>query len=272
MENKNAKIINQPLVNTFGWLHANGAAVENAAEPTETKLSLKEGEEKILIAENALKLKATVAKGANLKLIHLRRENKGTQISDIDVTCDNDAEFSWYRIILGGDESYDNCSVKLEGEGSAFNARIGFRLKGAERLDINCESIHTGKRTVSDIKGSGVLSDKAFKKLNGTIDFRSGCAGAVGNEAEDVLLLSESVHNQSLPVILCSEEDVVGNHGATIGRLDENLIYYLETRGMEKEEITRMMAKARVDAIISSLPDGALRKELLGEEGEDGLE
>ena len=272
MENKNAKIINLPLVNTFGWLNANGAVVENALEPAETELSLKEGEEKILIAENALKLRATVARGANLKLIHLRRENKGTQISDINVTCDKEAEFSWYRVILGGDESYDNCSVKLEGETSAFNARIGFRLKGTERLDINCESVHTGKRTVSDIKGSGVLSDKAFKKLNGTIDFRSGCAGAVGNEAEDVLLLSEAVHNQSFPVILCSEEDVVGNHGATIGRPDENLIYYMETRGMEEDEIIRMMARAKVDAVIRSLPDDILRKELLGEEDEDGLE
>ena len=78
--------------------------------------------------------------------------------------------------------------------------------------------------------------------------------------------MDETVHNQSIPVILCSEEDVVGNHGATIGRLDENLMFYLESRGLERDELTEMMAKAKIDNVIRKIPDIALRNELLGEE------
>ena len=169
-------------------------------------------------------------------------------------------------MILGGRATYDNCSVTLAGAGSRFEANIGYRLEGEELMDMNCEAIHTGKKTESLIRASGVLFDRASKLLRGTIDLRRGCAGAVGNETEDVLLIDDTVRNRSVPVILCSEEDVVGNHGASIGRLDEDLLFYLQSRGIDSEAATELMAKARVDAIIRRIPDGQLRAALLKEE------
>lgn len=260
-------IVNRPLVNTFGWLHVNGTQVDIQEPPEAVSVTLKEREERILLVEDAVRLDADVGKNGVLKLIQLRRrERAGTLISDIRVRCSAQGRFEWYRIVLGGSETYDNCSVILEGEGSSFSAEIGFRLSETEKLDVNCEAIHLGRRSESSIHASGVLSDQAFKLLRGTIDLRTGCSGAVGNESEDVLLLDDTVRNQSVPVILCSEEDVVGNHGATIGRLDENLVFYLESRGMPREEVTEMMAQARLDAVIRKLPDEVLRCELLGEE------
>ena len=70
----------------------------------------------------------------------------------------------------------------------------------------------------------GVLQGGAKKIYRGTIDFKNGSAGAVGDEKETVLLLSDDVVNQTIPLILCSEEDVQGNHGASIGKLMTN--YY----------------------------------------------
>ena len=69
----------------------------------------------------------------------------------------------------------------------------------------------------------GVLQGGAKKIYRGTIDFKNGSAGAVGDEKETVLLLSDDVVNQTIPLILCSEEDVQGNHGASIGKLDDEL-------------------------------------------------
>lgn len=288
-------LVNRPLVNTFGWLHVNGTPVELPERPETLTVSLQSGEERILLAEGPLSLEAEVGSGGVLKLIQLRRGDEpgaqvsdirgsgdepdvltsdvhgsgngsAPQVSDVRVRCSEQGRFEWYRVVLGGSETYDNCSVTLEGEGSSFSAEIGFRLGGTEKLDVNCEAIHLGRRTESDIHASGVLSGEAFKLLRGTIDLRTGCSGAVGNESEDVLLLDETVRNQSVPVILCSEEDVVGNHGASIGRLDESLVFYLESRGMPRETVTEMMARARLDAVIRKLPDEALRRELLGEE------
>ena len=74
---------------------------------------------------------------------------------------------------------------------------------------------------------------------------------------------------RSVPVILCAEEDVVGNHGASIGRLDEGISYYLQTRGMTPEEVERMMARARLEAVIRKIPEEAVRNRLLETEEKD---
>ena len=120
---------------------------------------------------------------------------------------------------------------------------------------MNYVALHEGKKSVSEIRTDGVLNENARKLFRGTIDFKNGAAGAVGNEKEDVLLLDDNVVNQTIPLILCAEEDVEGNHGATIGKLDEDLVFYLESRGMALAEIYRMMAKARIDAVLRFVPD-----------------
>ena len=64
---------------------------------------------------------------------------------------------------------------------------------------------------------------QAHKVFRGSIDFKRGASGAKGTESEQVLLLGDDVINQTIPLILCAEEDVEGNHGAAIGELDEEL-------------------------------------------------
>ena len=102
----------------------------------------------------------------------------------------------------------------------------------------------------------GVLQVVAKENLIvATIDFKNGSAGAVGDEKETVLLLSDDVVNQTIPLILCSEEDVQGNHGASIGKLDDELLFYLCSRGFSEQEAVDMMAKAKIDALCRKIDD-----------------
>ncbi len=75
-------------------------------------------------------------------------------------------------------------------------------------------------------------------------------------------MMDDTVRNQTLPVILCTEEDVVGNHGATIGRLDESVLFYLQSRGMDREAVYEMMADARVASVVHLIEDGRTRAEV----------
>ena len=127
---------------------------------------------------------------------------------------------------------------------------------------MNLEAVHTGKKTNSRMDAAGVLSGKAVKIFRGTIDFQKGCAGSVGNEKEDVLLLDDTIVNQTIPLILCNEEDVEGNHGATIGKLDEELLLYLESRGISEEAVYAMMAQARIDSICHKISDEEMKKKV----------
>ena len=110
------------------------------------------------------------------------------------------------------------------------------------------------------MESSGVLSDEAFKLFRGTIDFKKGCPGSVGNEKEDVLLLGDDVVNQTIPLILCEEEDVEGNHGASIGELDEKTLFYLMSRGFTKEAAQQMIARARLDAVANQIMEPSVRE------------
>ena len=257
--------VNKPLAETFGWLQAGEKRIDLQEEIQNTNYVLAPGESRVLFLEDpgASEYEITIGEGARLDLVQLR-EASGKKLSynNIRVKCGDKAYFGWYRVVLGGAESYDNCSVTLAGKESTFEANVCYRLDGTQKYDLNCEAIHTGKRTQSMISAAGVLADRASKLMRGTIDFRTGCSGSVGNETEYVLLLSEEVRNQSVPVILCSEEDVVGNHGASIGRPDEDMLFYMGTRGVDEETACEMLAQAKIDSVIRKIPDASIRERL----------
>ena len=69
-----------------------------------------------------------------------------------------------------------------------------------------------------------------------------------------MLILDDGAENKTVPLILCDEEDVAGEHGASIGRLPEDLVFYLSSRGLETEEIYELMADARISALLKKVP------------------
>jgi len=109
----------------------------------------------------------------------------------------------------------------------------------------------------------GVLMGNASKTFRGTIDFKNGSSGSVGDEQEDALLLSEDVVNKTMPVILCQEEDVDGRHGATIGQLGEDILFYMQTRGIDEEEAKRIITKARLESVARMIPDPEIMQKVL---------
>ena len=61
--------------------------------------------------------------------------------------------------------------------------------------------------------------------------------------------------NKTMPVILCQEEDVDGRHGATIGQLGEELLFYMQSRGIDEEEAKKIMIKARLESVARMIPN-----------------
>lgn len=213
----------------------------------------------------AVQTKVLAQKNAKVRLICLQRlEEDAVCLSDIGILCEQGAKVEVICLMLGGKAAYLGCRAELAEEKSAFDADIGYLLRDSQSLDINAVAVHKGRETVSQMTASGALKGKARKLFRGTIDFRCGASGAEGEEKEDVLLLDDEVVNQSIPLILCGEEDVQGNHGATIGQLDEALLFYMQSRGKSREEIQEMMARARVDALCAKIPDEETREQVRG--------
>ncbi len=203
--------------------------------------------------------KIVVGQGAKIHLVKTQTMNdQSLYFDDIGVFCDDSASFDLTQIITGAKDSFVGCAVSQQGDSSIHNADIGYLCKGSQTLDINYVSLQRGQKTDSSINVNGVLKDSAKKLFRGTIDFRNGSSGSKGNERENILLLSPDVVNQTIPLILCEEEDVEGEHGATISQLSSDILFYMETRGIPKKTAEDILTKVRLTSISRLIPDQEL--------------
>lgn len=216
--------------------------------------------------QGLLSTKIVAEDHAKVKLIEIQKAHAGVRfINELHVECMEGAEFEITQLFLGEGAFYQDLHCDLKGYGSGFQADTAYLIGKQGKLDINYVATHYGKKSNSDMKLNGVLREQADKIFRGTIDFKHGCVGAVGTEKEDVLLMDPTVGNKTVPLILCQEENVSGTHGATIGRLGKELLFYLESRGMTKTEVYEMMARARIDALVKRIADERTRSAIWAE-------
>ena len=269
---KEFKQINTLPVPTFRWLGVNGAGPDRAAEaPKKETIVLSQGESRTLFYTLEEKgeglfereLEAELAPGAKLTLAVVQETGENTSlVHRVKAKLAQGAALNYVRLVLSGARTWESLDASLSGDKSSLNIDLAYLLKNREELDVSYLATHQGKKTSSEIQVKGVLRDEARKLFRGTIDFLQGAAGSVGNEMEDVLLMDKGVRNQTVPLILCAEENVVGNHGATIGRLPEELIFYMESRGLKREQIYELMAMGRIAGVVRLLPEGEVRSRL----------
>ena len=187
----------------------------------------------------------------------LRLENNGR--------CDENGQVELIQILLGRGDVYSDGHFALNGTGAGFQAGIGYLGQKQQTVDLNLVVDHWGQKTTSEINAAGALKDDARKTFRGTIDFKKGSAGSVGNEQETVLMLGDGAVNKTVPLILCAEENVVGNHGATIGELDEDTLFYFESRGISAAEAENIMARAAIERLARTLQNETAQAAVLTE-------
>lgn len=183
----------------------------------------------------------------------------------VSVQAEEDAKVEIFRAVMGGGAAALGVRAALSKPRAEFTLHTVYFASGKQKLDFNDIAEHTAGHTASELYTAGVLSGQSEKTLRGTIDFRPGASGAVGHESEDVLLLGNEVINKCVPLILCGEENVEGQHAASSGRPDERQLYYLTTRGLSREEATRLLIRGRFAPVLDRIPDETVRRLLLDE-------
>lgn len=212
----------------------------------------------------AFQTRVKVGEGSVVNLVQVHRCATGYHIiDDFGADVAETGEFHAIQIGFTGKENDLGGHVELLGNNAEATIRCGYLTADDHVMDINYYVNHIGRECKTDIYTSGVLRDKCHKVFRTTIDFQPGAVKSDGEENENVLLMNDGVTNKTVPTILCGEEDVVGEHGCTVGRLADDLIFYLESRGIPNEEIYEMMAKARLEAIIRQIPDETFCEELV---------
>ncbi|MDO5733544.1 MAG: SufD family Fe-S cluster assembly protein [Eubacteriales bacterium] len=135
--------------------------------------------------------------------------------------------------------------------------------RGEESYDYNYELIHKGKLCRSNLLVNGALMDYAKKVFRATIDFRRGSSGSVGDESEYVTLLDDTVQSRAIPLLLSTEDNVEGNHAASAGRLNPDMVFYVQSRGFTRREAEKMIIASRFSNVIDLLPNSELKDAVL---------
>lgn len=200
-------------------------------------------------SNSAVKLSFDIGKNASVKLVQLLNPTEKLR-HETFANCSKGGKFQIMTIMTGDGNIYSDNRTELEGDSSSINVEVAYLGKNSQTIDYNIAVNHWGKDTHSEINAAGALMDSAKKVFRGTIDFKTGSSDSKGSENETVIMLGDDVVNKTVPLILCSEENVEGSHGATIGELDDDTLFYFGSRGIGREEAERIMAYAALKRLI----------------------
>ena len=256
-----SKSFEEPLILTFDFDKPSAAAqIIYAKENTKgTIILIYKGNGPASI----LQTKVYAEGYANIHLIKAQLLDSGAlHFDDTQVFCEENASVKFTQIELGASHVNSGLHVNLNGYQSSFDSKVAYLCQNDQILDMNHIVYHYGKKSECNMQVDGTLKDNAQKAYRGTIDLKKGCCGAKGHEMEETLLLSPKTVNKSLPVILCDEEDVEGEHGATIGRLSSDILFYMQSRGINEKEAEVLMSRAKIQAAVDLIPDEQVKEQI----------
>lgn len=211
-----------------------------------------------------LKVHANKNSEVNIVIANLMNTNSNNFMS-IESILDENAKVNYTIIDFGGKNSITNYYSNLLGDNADNGLNTIYLGKEKQLFDLNYIGELRGKKSNIDIEVQGALKDNAKKHFKGTIDFKKGCKKAKGNENEACMLLSDTAKSIALPMLLCSEEDVEGNHSSSAGKIGEKELFYIMSRGFELKEAMKLMVRAKFNKILANIKNAELVEEILNE-------
>ena len=203
-------------------------------------------------------------RGARVHLLEFVVAPQGRQhLESVGIVAGEDARIDVRQFFLGAGTCAAGLSCSLDGSRARLDLTCRYLAREQDVLDINHVVRQRGRNSRSNLQESGVLDGKAKKSLRATIDLVHGSSGSEGTELETVLMLSDDATNKTMPVILCDEDDVAGNHGASIGTIGPDQIQYLRNRGLKQEECEQLYIRALFDEALICAPTPEVRASLL---------
>lgn len=240
---------------------ASGASIDIVVAPNSTfsiALSLDSAADAPAFMGSTMRVFAGA--GARVDItVYLTASDAVTCVEDSGFVLDEGARVNVRHVVLGGGFTATGLAADLRGDRSRIDVDTSYLASGTQQRDFNYIIRHRGRKTVSNMDANGVLTGTSKKCLRGTIDLIHGAKGAEGNERETVLLASKGVDNKTVPNILCDEDDVAGNHGATIGHVRPDQLFYAACRGLSQEQTEALFLSAKLEDAALRSPNDAVR-------------
>ncbi len=203
-----------------------------------------------------------VEKGARLYHYRTQELPVGTK-ADVETVIEvrENAFYEGFILQTGACDARIKTLVKLCGEKSAASVNGIYLAAGKQKLLLDTEIRHLASKTVSSQEVRGVATDKAEGEFIGLIDVAFGVSSIEGSQMHKALMLSETAAVKCSPELAIASEDVKCTHGSSIGMLDENQLFYLQSRAIPIGQARLILTKAFLAEVLSSITEEPVYKE-----------
>lgn len=205
-----------------------------------------------------------IGEGASLTFIEL--QNWGQHVWNFTherAKVERNGSLNWVFAAVGSALSKSFLDLDLAGEGAGAKMSGFYFPEGDQHLDLDTQQNHMAPHTSSDLLYKGALVGRSRSVWQGMIYVAAGAQKADGYQANRNLILSENARADSLPGLEILADDVRCSHGATMGQLEQEAIYYLMTRGLPRSQAERLVVDGFFSPVLERIPFDGVRTRLL---------
>jgi Fe-S cluster assembly protein SufD len=233
------------------WLDEGASVtyVHEAASPDESEASMHAGIVEIKVSD-----------GASLKFVELQSWGRHVwNFSHERVSVGANASLDWIFGAVGSHLTKNFSELDLVGDGATGRMSGFYFADGDQHLDHDTQQNHLARHTTSDLLFKGALKARSRSVWQGMIYVAKGAQKADGYQANRNLILSSQARADSIPGLEILADDVRCTHGATVGKLEQEPLFYLKSRGIPEKEAERLIVEGFFDPIMQRIPFEGVR-------------
>lgn len=201
--------------------------------------------------------------GAGAKLTFVELQSWGSNVwnfSNERARVERDGTLDWIFGAIGSHLTKNFTQLDLVGEGSTGRMSGFYFTDGNQHLDHDTQQNHLAKHTTSDLLFKGALEGDSRSVWQGMIYVAPGADKTDGYQANRNLVLSKNARADSIPGLEILADDVRCSHGATVGKVDQEQVFYLLSRGIPRHDAERLIVEGFFDPIMQRIPFEGVRQ------------
>jgi len=198
--------------------------------------------------------------GAQVKLAHVQDWGSGEvyDISTKRVEIGRDAHCGWVPIHLGGHLTKQQLDIVTAEQGSDMRHTGLYFTEGQEHLDLFTTDLHEQGDTTGDTVWKGALTGDSRASYEGLIHIVEGAQNTHTYLQTHSMLLSPKAKADAIPSLIVQTDNVSASHGGTVGEVDEELVFYMMTRGISRPDAVRVLVEGYFEPVVQRLDDPSL--------------
>jgi Fe-S cluster assembly protein SufD len=201
-----------------------------------------------------------ISAGANLRFVEMQSWGEHVwNFSHERARVDRDATLDWVFGAVGSHLTKNFTDLDLVGQGASGRMSGFYFTDGVQHLDHDTQQNHLAQNTTSDLLFKGALTDRSRSVWQGMIYVAPGAQKTDGYQANRNLVLNSSARADSIPGLEILADDVRCSHGATVGKIDADQVFYLQSRGIPYEDAVRIIVEGFFDPIMQRIPFDGVR-------------